>query len=131
MSEQPPRTYRSPRANVLRQRDDGFDLRMRIGRQRFVSAIDDLDADRRGVEVAVAFPRALTGMPGAPLFSDKLVDATVLPDEIMRRDLRSRIAELLQRPGASRHARIVQDDAIGLPTSTPLAVIGRGDKSGC
>ena len=50
------------RNDLPREVDDRLDLRVRIGRQLFagqrevMAAIDDLDADRAGVEIIVPLP---------------------------------------------------------------------------
>src|SRR5450631_3415959 len=79
------------RADIARKSDDGFDLRVGIGRQFFMPAIDDFYTDRRGIEIARAFPKSVTRMPGSSILCDELDDAAVFPDEIVRGDLRGGI----------------------------------------
>jgi hypothetical protein len=49
-----------------------------------MTAIDDLDADGGGVDLAAAAPDALARMPGALVLAHKLEDAAILLDHIMR-----------------------------------------------
>ncbi len=70
--------------------------------------VDDLDADRSGVAVAVALPERDPRVPGAALLGDQSEDATVLLDQIVGRHLGLRIAQALQRLLARAHAGVVQ-----------------------
>ena len=119
------------RADVARKGDGRGDLGIRKGRRAaVVSGIDDLDADRGRVEVALAFPMARAGVPGAIALGDQLIDPPVLPDEIMRRDLGGRIDQQSERILAGRHAGVMKDKRIGRPHAAPLAKIRRGEERG-
>ena len=66
-------------------------LHLRIGKfevAELVAGIVDLDADRAGIEVGLAGPQALPGMPGALVLAHHLGDAPLLVDEIVAGDLR-------------------------------------------
>src|SRR6266851_7732181 len=67
------------------QRDHGGDLTQRKFRIAPVMAlVDDLDADRTGIDVFLTAPECHAGMPGAFGFRDALNDAAVFPHDIMR-----------------------------------------------
>src|SRR6267378_7052112 len=68
------------------QRDHGGDLAQRKLRiTPVMAAIDDLDADRTGIDVLFAGPGRRAGMPGAFGFRNGLNDAAVFQHDIMRR----------------------------------------------
>src|SRR6478609_1681263 len=68
------------------QRDHGGDLAQREVRiAPVMAAIDDLDADRTGIDVFLAGPGSDAGMPGALGFGDALHDAAVLEHDVVRR----------------------------------------------
>ena len=56
------------------------EIRVTIGMAR----IDDFDADRAGIDVGVAAPRASSGMPRAVALAHHLHHRPVLVDEIVR-----------------------------------------------
>lgn len=67
------------RRDIADQRDDGVDLRRRVIDEveawgGVIPKIDDLDADRACVELGVAAPKTLAGMPSAPVFIDQTID---------------------------------------------------------
>ena len=64
-------------------------------------------------------------MPGAARLRHHLKHAPVAEDEVMRRDLRDRIAQPLQGLAFVRHARVMQDEHGGTPAVLALPVIGR------
>ena len=118
-------------ADVARRGDRRRDLALRKGRRAAVMAgIDDLDPDRGRVEIALAFPQGLARVPRAALSGTSWSDRAILPDQIVRRDLRGRIEQEIERRLARRHAGIVQDEAVGPATAAPLAAIGRREESG-
>ena len=130
MGEDPLGRDRPACAYVARERDRRLDLAVRKGRRAAVMArIDDLDPDRGRVHVVFAFPRPPARVPGTVALGDQLVDGAVLPNQIMRRDLGSGIGKRLQCGFTRRHARIVQDEAIGPAIAAPLAMVGRGHEA--
>src|ERR1700681_652728 len=67
------------------QRDHGGDLAQRIFRiAPVVAAIDDLDADRTGIDVFFAGPGSHAGMPGTLGFRDALHDTAIFEDDVVR-----------------------------------------------
>ncbi len=101
------------RKNVAREREGRGDLTVRKGRRvAVVARIGDLDPDRGRVEVALAFPMRLAGVPGAPALGHELNDPPVLEDEIMRRHFRRRVDEQLQRRLGRRHAGVMEDEGV-------------------
>ena len=91
-------TNGAPRRDVAAQRDDGVDLPARKRRQRAVMAgIDDLDADRSGIEIALAAPEADAGVPGALV-------------------LGRRVARLRRSPRRSNAPRPAKPDRAATPT---------------
>ena len=54
----------------------------------------------------------------------------VFPDEIMRRDLRSRVGQPVERRFAGWHAGVMKDEAARPSIAPPLAAIERGEKAG-
>ena len=80
-----------------------------------VAGVDDLDADRATVDVALALPERLAGVPGAARLRHEGEDAAVLLDHIVGRDPGRRIAQPRQRRLAGRHAGIVEQDHVGRP----------------
>ena len=93
-----------------------------------MAGIDDLDADRGRIEVALALPDADAGMPCASRFRHELHDRAVFLDDIMSGDLGLGVAQQVDRALRGRHAGIMQDEAIGSRETAPLAVIGRGQE---
>ena len=63
-------------------------------------------------------------MPGAARLRDELENASVLQDEVVCRDFRSRIAELADGSFGVARARVVQDDHVRHHAVLALAVIG-------
>src|SRR5262245_47973994 len=60
----------------------------KIGIVEVVAGIMYLDADRAGIEIGLAVPETLPGVPGAESFWHHLRDAAFLVDQIMTGDLR-------------------------------------------
>ena len=100
-----------PLRDIAAERDHGFDLR--IGKRQA--------ARNRGRRLTISMPieaefirsrrpRTFAGVPGAAGFRHELEYPPVFLDDVMRRDLRRRIAQALQRRRARRHAGVVQDD---------------------
>src|SRR5262249_5795564 len=76
------------RENVDTKRLDCLHFGIRkVGIVEVVAGIVNFDADRAGIEVGLARPAALTGVPRALRLGHHLRDAALLVDEIMRRDL--------------------------------------------
>src|SRR5262245_66549585 len=95
------------------QRDDGCNLAQRIIRiAEFMTRIDDLDADRAGIDVGLASPGRLTCVPRAPLFEHALYDSAVFEHDIVRGYLALRRGELLQSRLAVLHSGVVQHDHV-------------------
>ena len=96
------------------QRDHGGDLAQRKFRiAPVMAAIDDLDADRTGIDVFFAGPGRHAGMPGALGFRDALHDAAVFQHDVMGGDVgaracraaRSRLPRRACRCSAARSCR--------------------------
>src|SRR6266852_6451133 len=78
--------YLAAEHDAAAQRDHGGDLAQREFRiAPVMAAIDDLDADRTGIDVLFAGPGRYAGMPGAFGFRDALHDAAVFQNDVMRR----------------------------------------------
>src|SRR5277367_1185187 len=78
-------------AGEIEQRRD-----LRFGKwhiAKLVARIDDLDADRAPIDVALAGPIGDARMPRAELFVHMAIDAAVAIDRVVSRDFRLRIAE--------------------------------------
>ena len=113
------------------QRDDGGDLAQRKFRiAPVVAAIDDLDADRTGIDVFFAGPGRHAGMPGALGFGDALHDAAVFQNDVMRRHVGAGRAQLRDRAFHIRHAGVVQHDHVGQTAFVALAKVRRRDDVG-
>jgi hypothetical protein len=76
--------------DVAHQCDDLVDLRLRerridaAGRAVHIARVDDLDADGRGVQVAVPAPEAGAGMPAAAVLVDQRVaDGRVVAHQVV------------------------------------------------
>ncbi len=95
-----------------------------------MAAIDDLDADRAGVDVFLARPTGRAGVPGALALRHALHDAAVFEHDVMRRHLGAGGAELCDRALDIRHAGVVQHDHVGLPAVVALTEIRRRDDVG-
>ena len=97
------------------QRDHGGDLAQRKVRiAPVMAAIDDLDADRTGIDVFLAGPGRHAGMPGALGFGHALHDAAVLQHDVMGGNVGARRAQPRDRAFHVRHAGVVQHDHVGL-----------------
>ena len=90
-----------------------------------VAGVDDLDADRTGIDVGLAGPERFAGVPGAPALLHELHDTAVLMDKIMAGDLAAGRFEQFERGVGIAHARIVQHDHIGAPAILAIAEIRR------
>jgi len=102
-----------PRADVGDEVDQGLDLRVGEGAiAELVARIDDLDADGDGVDVGLALPEALSGMPGAAFLRNQGEDAAVFLDHVVGADLGLRVAHAFERHLARGHAGVVQDDHV-------------------
>jgi hypothetical protein len=100
-------------ADGVEQPDDGVDLHVRKGAVTpLMAGIDDLDADRDGVDVLLALPPALAGVPGAALLRDQAEHAPVLLDQVMGADPGLGVAQPLQGGLARLHPGVVQDDHV-------------------
>ncbi len=95
-----------------------------------MAGIDDLDPDRGGVQVALALPESLAGVPGAALFRDQLVDPPVLPEEIVRRHFGGWIRQELERRLGRRHARVMQDETVRRSVPTLAEIRRRNEAAG-
>ncbi len=122
------------RTEVARQRGHRRHLRLRVGRQAAdMPGMDDLDAERAGVDVALALPGGGARVPGAAGLRNHLGDGTILEHEVMRRDLGARIAQPGDGGLRALHAGVVQDQHVGPwdgravgPSAAALAVVRRG-----
>ena len=113
------------------QRDHGGDLAQRKVRiAPVMAAIDDLDADRTGIDVFLAGPGRHAGMPGALGFRDALHDAAVLQHDVMRRYVGARGAQLRDRALDVGHAGVVQHDHVGQAALVAVAIVRRRDDVG-
>ena len=131
MAEHAMRRHLAAEHDAAAQRDHGGDLAQRKFRiAPVVAAIDDLDADRTGVDVLFAAPGRHAGMPGALGLRHALHDAAVLQHDVMRGDVGARGAELRDRALHVRHAGVVQHDHVGQAALAAVAVIRRRDDVG-
>src|SRR6218665_3381672 len=89
---------------AAQRRDGGEPSAPKIRIAPVMTAIDDLDADRAGIDVLLAGPEADAGMPGPLGFRYRLHDATVFEHNIMRRDIGARGAEARDRTFRIGHA---------------------------
>src|SRR5262245_30697542 len=89
-----------------------------------VSGIDDLDADRRRIDVGPSSPRTFSGMPCAVALAHHLRDPAVLMNEVVGRNFADRITE----PGLRRlpcfHSRVVKNDHFRQRLFAPHPEIG-------
>ena len=69
-------------------------------------------------------------MPGAVALGDELDDASVLGDEIVRRNFGGRVDEQRERGVRRRHAGVVEDERVRPAVPPPLAEIRRRDELG-
>ncbi|MEH2585675.1 hypothetical protein V1281_007570 [Nitrobacteraceae bacterium AZCC 2161] len=88
-----------------------------------MAAVDDLDADRTGIDVGLAGPMGDAGMPGALGFRHGLHDAAVFHDDVMRGDVGAGGAQPGDRALGIGHAGVVQHDHIGHEAIVALAEI--------
>ena len=115
-----------PREDAARQRRQGGHLRGRkTAIAEFMAGIDDLDADRARVDVAMAAPGRDAGVPGAAVLRHQAEDAAVLLDHVMRADFRRRVAHPRQRRVAGRHAGVVQHQHVDGRAAARVVVGGR------
>jgi hypothetical protein len=91
-----------------------------------VSGVDQFDADRAAIDVALALPGADSRMPGAALFGNQAVGGPLLVDHVMRADLGLGIAQPGQRRLGTLHARVMQHEHIDGAALGTRIVIGRG-----
>ena len=95
-----------------------------------MAAIDDLDADRTGVDVLLAGPGGDAGVPGALGLGHALHDAAVLQHDVVGGDLGAGGAKAGDRALDVGHAGVVQQDHVGRAALVPLAAIRRRDHVG-
>ena len=125
------RRHLAAQHDAAAQCDHGGDLAQRKVRiAPVMAAIDDLDADRTGVDVFLAGPDRHAGMPGALGFRHALHDAAVFQHDVMRGNVGAGGAQLRDRAFDVRHAGVVQQDHVGQPALVPIAVIRRRDDVG-
>ncbi|CEG53621.1 hypothetical protein PXNS11_30079 [Stutzerimonas xanthomarina] len=87
-----------------------------------VAAVDQLNADRCGVEPGAPVPLTLAGMPGAAVFIHQPVDGRRrLADQVVAADVAA--AEQLQRAGQVGRG-VMQDDELGAAIVAGRAVAG-------
>jgi hypothetical protein len=85
MREHPMGRHLAAEHDAAAQRDHGRGLAQRkIRIAPVMAAIDDLDADRAGIDVFLAGPGRDAGMPGALGFRDALHDTAVFQHDVMR-----------------------------------------------
>ena len=131
MREHAMREHLAAEHDAAAQRDHGGDLAKRKVRIAPVMAgIDDLDADRAGIDVFLAGPAGNAGVPGALALGHALHDAAVLQHDVMRRDVSARGAELGDRAFHIRHAGVVQQDHVGEAPVVAVAIVHRRDDVG-
>ena len=90
-----------------------------------MAGIDQLDADRARVDVAMAAPERDAGVPGAAILRHQAEDAAVLLDHVVRADLRRRVAHPRQRRVAGLHAGVVQHQHVDGRVAARVVVGGR------
>lgn len=102
-----------PSADVVQQGYQGFDLHGGIGRPACSAAarVDDFNADRTGVQVGASIPFTDSGVPGATVFIDQLVNFGPLAvgDQVVTADVL--LCQYFQR-GVVAGRGVVQDDEI-------------------
>ena len=131
MGEHAMRRHLAAQHDAPAQRDHGGDLAQRkIRIAPVMAAIDDLDADRTGVDVFLAGPDRHAGMPGALGLRHALHDAAVFQHDVMCRDVGAGRAQLRDRAFDIGHAGVVQHDHVGQPALVPVAIIHRRDDVG-
>ena len=73
--------------NISAQANHRLDVHLRIRRQALsMPAIDDLDANGMGIDVAFAFPAAAPGVPSAGGLRHDLKNPPVFPHKVMAGD---------------------------------------------
>ena len=110
-------------AGEIEQRAD-----LRLGKRfiaEFVARIDELDADRTAVDVALTRPIRDSRMPGAAFFRHVAIDAAVAIDRVMGGDFRLRIAEPRHRLFRRFHAGVVQHQHVDRHALGAFIVVGR------
>ena len=113
-----------PRHDISAQRNDGGDLRLwKIRIAKAVTGIGDFNSDAARIDVALAFPRRFTSVPGTARLRHELENLSVLVHHVMRRHFRARIAQASDRGGGARHAGVVEQQDVG--RKHPLVVVGR------
>ena len=65
-------------------------------------------------------------MPGAAVLVDQLDDATVLEDEVVRRDAGRGRGEPGERALRRGHAGVVEEEDVDAPAAGPRTVVRRG-----
>ncbi len=98
---------------------------LRFG-ERVVARVVQLDPDRARVDVRDLAPVPGAGMPGPLRLVDQLVERSVRGDQVVRGDLRLRVAQPVERRRAVAHRREVQHHEVGRGPAAAGAVIGRG-----
>jgi hypothetical protein len=88
-----------------------------------VTAIDDLDPDRAGIDVFLAGPKGHAGVPGAFGFRHALHDAAVFQHDVVRRYVGAGRAELGDRALHIRHAGVVQQDHVSDAAIVAVAMV--------
>ncbi len=131
MSEHAIRRHVAAEHDAAAQRDHRCDLAQRIIRiAPVMAAVDDLDADRAGIDVLFAGPAGDAGMPGALALRHALHDAAILQHDVMCGDLGAGGAELGDGALDVGHAGVMQHDHVGLPVVGAFAEIHRRDDVG-
>jgi len=90
-----------------------------------VVQVDDLDADRKVVEVAAAQVFAGAGVVGHFAFLDHLPDVAIPGDDIVGRHATGRVAKPGQRPAETTGGGM-QHHAVDSSSSRPLALVFGG-----
>src|SRR4029077_15516832 len=90
-----------------------------------VARIVNLDADRAGIEVSLAGPQALPGMPGALGLPHHLGAANIRGDEIGARALRPLLREPVERGVRGVHAGVVQHEHVYHAVVSPRLSVRR------
>ncbi len=92
-----------------------------------MAGVNDLDAERCGVDAGALAPSRLTGMPSAPRLGHQAVDGAGLVDEVVGAHPGSRVTESRERGLDAGHTGVVQDQHVhGRPGGARVVVGRRG-----
>ena len=83
-----------------------------------MTLVRQLNSDGTRIYVGFALPFRDARMPGPARFIDQLLCRPIQVDEVMRRNLRHRVAKARKGGGAGFHACIVDDDHVWCAEAT-------------